>query len=212
MIRSLPTAAACLLLCASAFAGQPPAAVPPDTPSAAYGTQKVHARPRVEISVGGVRVELEKTTLVQLQKSLGGTIAQSGAAREATFGLCYVMREGDRRRRLWLMSDEDMGPDHAIDSALASSAEEGQPMPSNCIEPAGVTSMKVENATVGSPLKGIQDSLGKGSRQKGGWLGYSFGARGGSSDLSEFLFLAIGQAGGVVSDLFVQQTTGKSPE
>jgi hypothetical protein len=211
MTRRLPPASACLLLCTAAFAGPPAPAVPPDAPSAAYGTQRLHFRPEIQISVGGVRVELEKTSLVQLQKALGGTIAQSGDPGELTFGLCYVMRSGDRRSRLWLLSDEDMGADHVVDSALASRVDAGEAIPSNCIEPAGATSLKVQDTAVGAPLPEVQARLGKGSRQKGGWLGYSFNARAGI-DQSEFIFVAIGHDEKAVSDVYVAKSTGGSED
>src|SRR4051812_11081021 len=82
MTRRFPAAWVCLLLSTSVFAAplaQPqPQVGPPDAPSAASGTTRLHARPGVEIVVGGVRVELEKTTLVDLQKAAGGTITRSG--------------------------------------------------------------------------------------------------------------------------------------
>jgi hypothetical protein len=208
MIRSLPAAWVCLLSSACAIAAETPAASPPDTPSAAFGTVKLHIRPGVEISVGDVKVELEKTTLVQLQKTVGGSIAQVGKPGEQTFGLCYLMHVGDRRSLLWIMSEEDMGPEHATDGAMANALPPGDPVPSNCIEVKGATSMKVAGAAIGSPLADLESRLGKGRKQRGGWLGYSYGANAGSSDLSYFLLFTVGEQAGLVTDLFVQQTTG----
>jgi hypothetical protein len=178
----------------------------PDAPSAAGGTARLKARPEIEISVGGVRVELEKTTLVQLQKTVGGVLSQDGVPGEITYGLCYVMQAGERRSRLWLMSDEDMGPDHAVDSALAREMTKDEPVPSNCVEAKGTTSFKVDDQTIGSPMTDVQARLGKGARQKGGWLGYAFNARAGT-DASEFVFVALGQADDAITDLYVARTT-----
>jgi len=209
MTRSLPAAWLCLLLSMPVLAGQAPSVVPPDTPSAANGTLRLQTRPSVDISVGGVRIELEKTTLEQIQKALGGTIAQRGLDEEATYGLCYLTHVGNRRARLWLLSERDEGSDHPIDSALAAPEEEGQPVPSNCGEVKGPTSVKLNDASIGTPMSDVRAKLGKGSRQKGGWLGYAYRARAGSGGLTQFLFVAIGPSGDSVSDLYVGQTTAQ---
>jgi len=211
MIRRLPAAWFCLLLSTPLLAAQVPAVVPPFTPSAANGTMRIHTRPSIEITVGGQRIELEKTSLEQIQKSLGGTIAQRGEEEEATYGLCYLTHIGDKRARLWLLSEkQDPAPqNHPIDSALATPEADGEPVPSNCGELKGPTSVKLDDASIGSPMSGIQAKLGRGSRQKGGWLGYAYHARGGSSGLSQFLFVAIGPYQDAVSDLYIAQTSGQ---
>jgi len=210
MTRSFPAAWLCLLLSAPVLAGQAPSVVPPTTPSAANGTLRLLTRPNVEITVGGVRIEIEKTTLEQIQKTLGGTIAQRGPEDEATFGLCYLARMGDRHARLWLLSEQDnAGKDHPIDSALAAPEQEGEPVPSNCVEVKGPTSLKLNDASIGTPMSDIEAKLGKGRKQKGGWLGYNYHARAGSGGLTQFLFIAIGPYRDAVSDIYIGQTTAQ---
>jgi hypothetical protein len=211
MIRRFPAAWLCLLLSTPVLAGQAPSAVPPATPSAANGTLRLQTRPSVEISVGGTRIELEKTTLEQIQKTLGGTIAQRGSEEEATFGLCYLTHLGDRRARLWLLSEQGEGQNHPIDSALAAPEEEGQPVPSNCGEVKGPTSVKLNDASIGTPMSDIEAKLGKGRKQKGGWLGYAYNARAGSGGLTQYLFIAIGPYREAVSDIYIGQTTAQLP-
>jgi len=206
MSRSVLAASVCLLLSTSLLAGQPPAALPPNAPTSFDGTAKLQVRPSIDIVVGGVRIELEKTTLVQLQKTLGGTIVRSDdPAGEGTFGLCYLARTGDSRTRIWILSDEDMGADHAVDSAWARADLADQAAPPNCIEVKAPTFMKIENAEIGSSVSDVQAKLGKGRRQKSGWLGYSYNARAGRA-VSQYLFLAIGPSEQGVHELYVAQT------
>jgi hypothetical protein len=211
MIRRLPAAWLCLLLSTPVLAAQAPSVVPPDTPSAANGTLRLLTRPNVEVSVGGVRIEIEKTTLEQIHKALGGTIAQRGEEEEATFGLCYLTHLGDRRARLWLLSERVAGADHPIDSALVAPEATGQPTPPNCSEVKGPTSVKVNDTSVGTSMSELEARLGKGRKQKGGWLGFTYKARAGSGGLTQLLFVAVAPYQDAVSDLYFGQTTAQVP-
>ncbi|KXS30638.1 MAG: Uncharacterized protein AWT59_3241, partial [Candidatus Gallionella acididurans] len=75
--------------------------------------------PVVPLRMGSMEVTLEKTSLKEVQSTIGaGTIYSHGDASEALAWLCYTVSTSNPKQRLWLSSGE-MGGLKIIDGVAA---------------------------------------------------------------------------------------------
>lgn len=92
-------------------------------PPPAWGNDSVTATtsqdPVVPLWMGSLEVTLEKTSLIEVQNTVGvGKIYRHGDASEALAWLCYTISKSNPKHRLWLSSGE-MGGRTIIDGVSA---------------------------------------------------------------------------------------------
>lgn len=99
------------------------AAVPP--PASPYGIANWKAvskdKPATGLRMGAIDIQFEKTTLARVAQAVGrGEIAQQGEAGASIYWLCYTLVEAKYSKRLWIISNGEMGGrEHAVTQIAA---------------------------------------------------------------------------------------------
>jgi hypothetical protein len=74
------------------------------------GTPSLQAPPTTGATLGSLRIVFEKTPLGEIvQAAGGGAIRHQGDAGHSLYYLCYDLAQADRRERIWMVSDGEMG-------------------------------------------------------------------------------------------------------
>jgi hypothetical protein len=90
-------------------------APPPFDFEASTPAPTLRSPPTVDIRLGALRVQFERTTLSDVQKAVGnGRIKHRGDAGEITYWLCYKGVANSLPVYLWLIAGEIDGPEHTI--------------------------------------------------------------------------------------------------
>ena len=117
MLFSQVAFVAALFIASAAFAADD--GVPPPTWGGGSVTATTSHDPVVPLRMGSLEVTLEKTSLKEVQSTIGvGKIYSHGDASEALAWLCYTVSTSNPKQRLWLSSGE-MGGLTIIDGVSA---------------------------------------------------------------------------------------------
>jgi hypothetical protein len=119
--------------------------------------------PVVPLRMGSMEVTLEKTSLKEVQSTIGaGTIYSHGDASEALAWLCYTVSTSNPKQRLWLSSGE-MGGLKIIDGVAAEVIPTNVNPSADCPElPQRYLPLRFANGIwLGAPEERFQKSFGK---------------------------------------------------
>lgn len=87
----------------------------------------------IDLRIGDLRVQFERTTLRDVQKAVGsGRIAHRGDAGDSTYWLCYEGISNSTPVRLWFIAGEINGPDQTIGKIQLLKRPHGVPPDRDC--------------------------------------------------------------------------------
>lgn len=130
-----------------------------------------------KILLGDFVVELESTTLDDVQKIIGsGIIQHRGDAGDSEYWLCYSIPTKKEPQRIWFSSGEMGGDNHAILSIAAKSGAYGL---KDCPElPAKFRKVSFGNALwLGNDSGTLKTLFGEPSGKSGNWWIYSYAGK-----------------------------------
>lgn len=194
---------------APAMADQVPR--PPDIASFSDVTPTLALAPNTKLLMGKLTIELERTTLDEIRKSIGvGAIGHRGDAADSEYWLCYTLppRSGSRAR-VWLSSGELGGAKHAIGGIHASAISKPETAVPACpLLPAQLRPVSLESRLwLGSTSAKLERVLGKPSAKRDGWWLYSYGGKSAVSEFDRSVVLGAHLKSGRIDQLFAFQTT-----
>ncbi len=138
----------------------------------------LRTRPAGVALLGSTRVELEKTTLQEVQDAIRGlTIRHVGDASESTFWLCYTLARHKYSQRVWVISDGEMGgANHLVTSILVSRLARTDSPNADCPQsPMGVGPATIgDNLVLGMSVLTLQKAFGATPRASEGWWSYRY--------------------------------------
>ncbi len=161
-----------------ALAGRP--IPPPKFPRgevAPNGTLKF--KPATVLKLGNVTVQLEKTTLSEIQREAKtGVIGHQGDASESIYWLCYtVTNDSDPPQRLWVLSSgETGGNNHSVTGVVAAQGvENGGPEQSCPSLPTRLRPINTDRGIWLGTTKGdLEKILGRPSETRGDILSFGY--------------------------------------
>lgn len=134
----------------------------------------LESSPVSKILLPGLTVELERTTLSDIQKYIGvGTIRHIGDAAGSTYWLCYAASFNGHPERIWFSSGEMGGNEHSL---LSVDVVAGGRDKDNCPQlPKKSLPVSSSNGLwLGSSSKQLKGILGRPSGKGHGWWIYSY--------------------------------------
>ena len=132
--------------------------------------------PKIEISLGKVPIELEKTTLGEVvAKASAGDIKHAGDAGDSTYWVCYSANQGATPFTVWLLSGEMGGLNHTILEVRAVSSARSH-SEGDC--PALPATMRpvvlLGGISIGAPSSVLPRILDAPGADASGWHGYRY--------------------------------------
>jgi hypothetical protein len=151
---------------------------PPDSPVAAQSWEATQlVQPSSGLQLGSFRLEFEKTTLGNVQTTVGvGTIAHRGDAGDSVYWLCYTVAGSGVAERIWLLSSAEMGgDDHEITGVSARLSHAFRSTPSCPALPARLSPVQLDHHLwLGSSAREVSQALGHPSHRVGSWAFFDF--------------------------------------
>jgi hypothetical protein len=208
MKRLAATALACVVS-GAVFAKTPPPAEPFESRTWPASMTK---EPSAGITFGELRVRFEETTLDEVKRAASsGQISHAGDAGESHYWLCYTLTQRQQPARIWLMSSEMGGEDHAVTNATVTRLRSATPTVDCPTLSEKLVPVSLDLPIwVGSREAAVQRALGKPSYRQGAWRSYDFegkvpGRCGGGYDLANWLLFE--SRGGLVESIHVGRVT-----
>lgn len=175
-MKRLAVAALAFVASGAILAKTPPPVEPFE--SRTWAASMVKA-PTPGFTLGKLRVRFEETTLGEVKKAASsGQISHAGDAGDSNYWLCYTLSQRQQPARIWIMSSEMGGTDHAVTNATVVSLKSAKPT-ADCptlSEKLFPVSLDVP-LWVGSREAAVQRALGAPSYRQGAWRSYDFEAK-----------------------------------
>lgn len=127
-----------------------------------------------KIALGKFTVELESTSLLEVQKIAGvGKIQHRGDAGDSEYWICYTTSYKAKPQRIWFSSGEMGGDDHIIQSFHAKA---GLKKTESCPQlPGNLEPVSLDNSLwLGSSWAKVRTLFGKPSAKYGNWWIFSY--------------------------------------
>jgi hypothetical protein len=194
-----------LLFAASSTISMPP----PGSPDIQNLPSTLSAAVNSKVFLGAKVVELERTTLVDIQKVAGvGSIRHRGDAGESESWLCYTSSLDGKVAHIWLSSGELGGPERAVGSVVVEAAY-GIHATVDCPElPKRLAPISLGVAVrFDMRLNRLKSQLGEPSQQKGDWWLYSYSGKVQSGSFDRFSVFGVRIVDGKIVAFFLSQTT-----
>jgi hypothetical protein len=182
---------------------------PPEIPKIDGIRSTLSAPPVKELRLGSLKVEFERTTLLDIVRALGiGTIRHRGDASESEYWLCFTAISRGTSQRIWISSGEIGGDGHFVESVIVTAISD-KDTPSACPQlPAGFRRLSLSNAPwVGAREGDLQKLLGRPSLERDDWRFYSYNGKLPQGDFDESALLGVQVKNGTVITLVASKIT-----
>lgn len=182
---------------------------PPTMPNMNHIPSKLTAPATSKVLLGKLIVELELTTLGEVQKSAGvGAIQHMGDAGGSEDWLCYTTSLRGQSERIWISSGELGGSEHAVDSFYAV-ANTNSKESAHCPElPARLRPVSLGSPIwLGSSPHQLNALYGEPSMKSSGWWFYSYSGKVPVNGFDRLAILGAHVINGKIVGLFVSQAT-----
>lgn len=200
-MRRLQLSTASLLILGGAFGIAYAATTPPAISfSAQLHKATLHTAPAGELTMGRLRIQLEKTSLHDvLAAASAGAIEHQGDAGASTYWICYTNVNSTFAERIWIVSDAEMGGEGRLVTGVSAQRLNGGEASADCPAlPAALRPVALEHGVwLDTPPPAVRQKLGNASFRSGNMESFEYEGKvpgrceGGGFDRTNSLLLRI---------------------
>lgn len=168
LTRQIVAAAFGTIIASAALAATPPPRPPFNATSWDAASR---TKPTTGLRMGSFKVQFEKTTLAMVRKAAGsGEITHQGDASESINWLCYTIQDQTRYERIWIISGEMGGSEHAVTQVSAQVIQKTEVSPDCPVLPATLQPLAFDKGVwLGMQTGQALNALGRPSHQEDPW-------------------------------------------
>lgn len=171
--RSVVAATALLAVTAAPLSAKP---LSPDA-ALQWGTDATPDKTQAlfgAVTAGSMKIDMEKTTLDDVEKAFGGKMQDEGDAGDSSYWVCYAGPDaGGAPSLFWFTSGEMGGSDHGI-LTVAQQPNPGAKTPEGCSPaPAALTGIDFGVPAIGVALGDVTAKFGNAKPDRHGQFNYS---------------------------------------